>query len=351
MWIMRRVATGLICCVALLILISISSAGAASAPETVIASKRPIVAGACIDCPWGLISDILKVALKPHGYDLQVCYTCSRANNPRIVAGQVKPPSSDPEGSPPPPSGSVDFGVTSAFNLIGAYQGIRDYAGEPHKNFRLIAFIEHPQYAVMAVKTSSGITDLHQIKEKRIPVRMMAAQNSATTPILEYYGITKKDVESWDGSFVPFTGTVPTDPDKADVVIWNSLYLGDAPEVRFFYEYTAKNDLRYLPMPQDLREKLAKDLGMKLVNMPRSLFRGVNQPVPTVGRSGHAVYARDDMPADFAYLLAKALDENRSMLLWTHMPLSYESRTVAHVPGVPLHPGAERYYREVGYLK
>jgi TRAP-type uncharacterized transport system substrate-binding protein len=85
--------------------------------------------------------------------------------------------------------------------------------------------------------------------------------------------------------------------------------------------------------------------------LPRSEFRGVNHPIPTVGRSNQVVYSRDDLPADFAYTLAKALDERRDLLRWVHMPLSYDPRTVADLAPVPLHPGAERYYREAGYLK
>jgi TRAP-type uncharacterized transport system substrate-binding protein len=33
------------------------------------------------------------------------------------------------------------------------------------------------------------------------------------------------------------------------------------------------------------------------------------------------------------------------------MPLYYDSRTVTQLPPVPLHPGAERFYREIGYVK
>jgi TRAP-type uncharacterized transport system substrate-binding protein len=56
------------------------------------------------------------------------------------------------------------------------------------------------------------------------------------------------------------------------------------------------------------------------------------------------------MPDDFAYLLAKALDEGRHLFRLTLLPFSYDEREVAGDRGFPYHPGAERYYREVGYL-
>jgi TRAP-type uncharacterized transport system substrate-binding protein len=56
------------------------------------------------------------------------------------------------------------------------------------------------------------------------------------------------------------------------------------------------------------------------------------------------------MPDDFAYLLARAYDEGRRFFRETHLPYSYDPHTVAMDHGVPLHPGVERYYDEVGYL-
>jgi TRAP-type uncharacterized transport system substrate-binding protein len=323
--------------------------GEVPAQDTGFAVKKPVVAAACIECPWGTIADILKAGLKPHGYDLQICYTCSRANNVRIVAGVVEPPPTDRRNSPPPPKGPVDFGITSATNLLWAYSGSHDFAGDPpRKNFRLIAFVELPAYVLVAVKASSGITDLAQFAQQKKPIRVMTSNNAITRPILEYYGLDKNSVESWGGTF---TDAEPPNRANFDLIVYNSVYLGQAPEVNAFYEITIKNDLRYFALPEELRRKLKAEVGVQLVNMPRALFRGVETPIATVASSGQVVYGREDTPDDFAYTAAKALDESRAMLRWTHMPLSYDPRTVARLPGVPLHPGAERYYREVGYLK
>src|SRR5262245_5940563 len=49
-----------------------------AAQELGLAVKKPVVAAACKLCPWGTIADVLKEALMPQGYDLQICYTCSR---------------------------------------------------------------------------------------------------------------------------------------------------------------------------------------------------------------------------------------------------------------------------------
>ena len=78
---------------------------------------------------------------------------------------------------------------------------------------------------------------------------------------------------------------------------------------------------------------------------PMGLLESINGPLQDLW------YAKEDLSADFAYTVAKSLDSNRDLLRWTHVPFTYDSRLVTKLPPVPLHSGAERYYREVGYIK
>ena len=57
------------------------------------------------------------------------------------------------------------------------------------------------------------------------------------------------------------------------------------------------------------------------------------------------------MPDDFAYLVARALDEHQDLLQWSHLNFSYNIHTVWKALDAPLHPGAAKYYRERGYMK
>jgi uncharacterized protein len=109
--------------------------------------------------------------------------------------------------------------------------------------------------------------------------------------------------------------------------------------------------LKFLELPKDLQTKLVKEYDLEEVAVPEGLLRGVDRAFPGVGRTGEAVYGRDDMPDDFACTLAKAIDEHKDLLQWTILPASYNPERVWKSFGVPLHPGAARYYREKGYMK
>lgn len=85
--------------------------------------------------------------------------------------------------------------------------------------------------------------------------------------------------------------------------------------------------------------------------IPANTYEGQTADVPTVSAK-MVVIASDVMTEDEAYWVTKTLVENIDRVKKLHG--SYAKLTpeaMATVPGVPLHPGAERYYREIGVLK
>src|SRR3954470_15882811 len=55
---------------------------------------------------------------------------------------------------------------------------------------------------MVAAQKSSGITDLKQIRERKMPVRIMVGPSGGILQeVLDYYGITEKDVKAWGGQY------------------------------------------------------------------------------------------------------------------------------------------------------
>ena len=319
-----------------------------------VAAKRPIFGGACPACPWGAMADVVKDAMKPYGFDVQVCYSC--AGGPRSVrlvadGSNATPPQNVTAATLPTPNGKLDFGATSAELLQYAYLGIHDFAADkegPRKHLRLLANVQTPNYFMIGVDAKSDITDLRQIAERRRAVKLVA-RGGITEPInaavLDYYGLSDEKIKAMGGT----TAGSYTRDAAVDVVIGWAALVG-APEYALWYDAPQQHDFRYLELPADLRSKLATAFYLREHEAPIALLRGVTRRIPTIARDGTAVYARTDLPDDFAYAVARALDEQQALFHWSHMPFSYKPHTVAKLWDVPLHPGAARYYRERGYL-
>ncbi len=333
-----------------------ASAQEASAPAAYgVEVKRPVLQAACKYCPWGMLGDVLKKAMAPYGYDVAVCHACSGVDGARIVSKRLNPPEvSDrqfAQGTGLQPRAPIDFGVTNAEYVQRAYAGRGDYVRDgPMTNLRLLARIESPAYLMIAVTRSSGITDLRQIAEKKMPVRILAGVAGglgSLDPAFGFFGFNRQDIAAWGGKIL--TGNALLLNPDFDMMIGVGV-LANYPEGGMWYEMSQRKDLVFLPIPEALRARLVNETGAIAVDLPFRYMRGVgDQPVPSVGYSGVFVYGRDDLPDGFAHDVAQALDEKRELIRWSNQPFSYDPGTVADGGDVPVHNGAAQYYRERGY--
>ena len=315
--------------------------------------KRPVMAAACDNgCPWGEIGDFVKDSMKPYGYSVILCRNCNRWYGPGLVAGNEFPPPLDEinlhDGVNVRVDAPVDFGVTSSAMLSSAYH--KKFMGEgPFKNLRLIAKIEDPFYFLVATRKESGIRNIAQIKEKRMPVRIMGADSNMMT-ILQYYDISADSIRTWGGNLKLSV----EDAVQGNFDIMAGFLASPAmnPESSYWTAISQKFDLYFLELPEAILKSIAKkNVDAEIVEVQNSLLKGVNRRIRTLGRSGEAVFARDDTPEQAAYDLAKAIDENHGALKWFIRVYTYDPKTVWQNFGVPLHPGAERYYHEAGYMQ
>jgi len=344
--------------VTLLWLVTMFSFSAIQAQETIDVGKtgwevkRPVIAGACDSgCPWGELGDFVQESMKPYGYSVLICRNCNRSYGPRLVSTHDYPPPLDEvnleDGVNVRLNARVDFGLTSSAMLSSAYRGVG--AKEAYKNLRLIAKLEDPFYYLIAVRKESGIKDFSRIKQQHLPLRIMGFDNNIAT-ILNYYGITQDDIKAWGGKI----GVSMDEALKGNFDLVAGFLASPAlnPESSSWTTLSQKFDLYFMELPEELLKQIAQqNVDAEMVEVHYGLLKGVNRRFKTLGRSGEAVFARDDTPEQAAYDVAKAIDANHGALKWFIRIYTYDSKTVWQNFGVPLHPGAEKYYREAGYIK
>jgi TRAP-type uncharacterized transport system substrate-binding protein len=330
-----------------------ASAGTIDVGQTGWANKRPVVAAACpFGCPWGELGEFVHDAMKPLGYDVILCRNCNRDRGPRLVSGASIPPPLDAldarTGTTQRFDAPVDFGITAAGILASAYRGEGGYAsGGPHTNLRLIAKIEDPTFLLVAVKASSGIADLSQIREKKLPVKILAG--GGADQVLRYYGVTRADIASWGGSVNASMGA--REAAEFDIIIDDHGTPFMNPEGSHWTILSQRHDLKFLDVPEPVLEELVATGGYKIVSTKWGMLKGMDRSIRTGARSGEVIFARVDTPDQAAYDIARAVDQARGDLIYLIRRYSIDPRTVTGSQGVPLHPGAAKYYREQGYIK
>lgn len=315
--------------------------------------KRPVMASACPNgCPWGELGDYVRDAMEPLGYSVILCRNCNRTYGPRLVSESDYPPPLDEinleDGVNVRINARVDFGVTSSAMLSAAYYD--KLAGKgPFRNLRLVAKVEDPFYFLVAARKDSEIKSFKQIKDHQIPVRIMGTDGNMKA-ILDYYGISLQDIQDWGGN----TSVSLADATRGEFDIISGFLASPAmnPESSYWTTISQKYDLYFIELPDELLDAIvANNVDAERIDAQQCLLEGLDRRIKTVGRSGEAFFVRDDAPEQAAYDLAKAIDELHGQLKWYIRIYTYDQNTVWQNYGVPLHPGAERYYREVGYLK
>jgi TRAP-type uncharacterized transport system substrate-binding protein len=289
--------------------------------------------------PWGTLGLIAQRALSPLGYEVTFFTDMWGADNPRYVRDR-----------------KADLGAHAFSGVRNMFQGKGPYENEEGcPGLRLIAQICEPAWVAVAVKADSDITDLSQVREKKLGVRVKTGRGEETNAIWRYYGLSLEQIEEWGGTQLAMPGpgraiTPWVASGEFDLIV-DSIYAAYTPEHRHWWEATVLHDLRFLPLPEELIRQLCEEGHFEEPGfIPHMLMRGIREDIPSVQRLPTVYYTRDDVDESFIYEVTRALDEGRHLFRQTHMPYSYDPKFVARPRTVPLHPGAERYYREVGYL-
>lgn len=86
--------------------------------------------------------------------------------------------------------------------------------------------------------------------------------------------------------------------------------------------------------------------------IPAGTYDGQAEPVQTTAVK-MLLLTDASMPDDVVYDLAKTFWENLDSLGKAHAVIKTVTKemAVSDLSGIPLHPGAEKYYREIGLLK
>lgn len=134
---------------------------------------------------------------------------------------------------------------------------------------------------------------------------------------------------------------------QVDVLIW----LGPG-EVWFLVEMAKDIKLTWMSVDEDVLAHMAETYGVKRHVIPAAMFGGaVGEGVVSIADSAELL-VRSDLPEDMVYKLTKAVSEKKDDIVianagWATMDPAEAWRNLAF----PLHPGAARCYKEMGWMK
>jgi TRAP transporter TAXI family solute receptor len=241
--------------------------------------------------------------------------------------------------------GRGELAFTLGDSLSDAWKGNKD-AGfpAPLKKLRAVGGI-YSNYIQIVASADSGIKTLADLKGKRISV---GAPKSGTElnarAVLKAAGITYGDFAKVE--YLPFGESVELMKNRQLDVTLQSAGLG----VSSLRDLATSQKIVVVPIPADVIKKIG-DAAYQPATIPANTYDGQDHDVPTAAIQNFLV-TREGVSADTVYKMTKAVFENKDALVAAHTAAKAidKANVVKSLP-LPLHPGAEKYFKEVGVLK
>jgi TRAP-type uncharacterized transport system substrate-binding protein len=223
---------------------------------------------------------------------------------------------------------------------------------------RAITVIPSPDQLAFAVTESTGLKSLQDIRDRRFPLRisirgqMDHSLHLVVREVLSAAGFSLDDVISWGGQ-IRYDAGLPNSPTRLGAVQQGEADMIIDEAVRSWVNAAVESNMRILPFDEPLLERL-EALGFRRAVIPKASYTALKEDVPTLDFSGFPVYTHVNVPDTIVTSICSALEARKEKIPWQEegpLPLDRMCRDTPEGPlNIPLHPAAERFWRDRGYL-
>lgn len=243
--------------------------------------------------------------------------------------------------------GTLESGFAQGDVAAWAYTGTGIWEGKPKaEKLRAIANL-YPESIHLVASEASGIKSVADLKGKRVSLDEPGSGTLVDAQlILAAAGLTEKDITP---EYLK--------PDQAadrmkDGAMDAFFFVGGYP-AGAIAELASQHKVTIVPLDGDAATKVLESKFFARDTIPAGTYEGMAGDVPTIAVGAQWVTSADQ-PEELIYNITKALwnDATRAQLDAGHAKgkMIVKENATAGL-GLPLHPGAERFYKEAGLLK
>jgi|TARA_R110002072_G_scaffold123048_3_gene258095 hypothetical protein len=244
-------------------------------------------------------------------------------------------------------TGELDFGVAQSDWQYHAYNGTSKFKDQgPFKKLRAV-FSVHPEPFNLIVRADSGIEKLEDLPGNRVNIGNPGSGQRATTEVvMDAMGWTK-DSFSLAAELKGSEQSQALCDNKLDAMI----YVVGHPAAAL-KEATTACDAKIISVNGPVIDKLIADNPYyRKAIVPGGMYRGTDKDVETFG-VGATFVTSADVSDDVVYAVVSAVFDNFDDFKKLHPAFANLTKEAManDALSAPLHPGAEKYYREKGLL-
>jgi uncharacterized protein len=239
--------------------------------------------------------------------------------------------------------GKAEIGFGNSITTVDAVAGREPFKSE-HKNVCNVATL-YPQYFQIVVLANAGISSLKDLKGKSLTTQVKGNTGELITQhILKVAGLSYSDLKV---SFASYTDSVGQMQDGHAQVFT----LGTAVPSGAVMELASNREIRLLDLSDQHAAMRKINPGYTLVTVKAGTYPKQDKDVKVIGYATHIV-ASCKLADDRVYAMAKAMATNAKDMAAINKDMATLTPAVmAEDIGVPMHPGAAKFYKEAGATK
>ncbi|WP_347916945.1 TAXI family TRAP transporter solute-binding subunit [Paracoccus marcusii] len=244
-------------------------------------------------------------------------------------------------------SGGMTMGVAQSDWQFHAYNGSSDYEGDAFTDLRAV-FAVHPEPFTVVARADSGVETFTDLAGKRVNVGNPGSGSRGTFEVvLEAMGMSMDDF-ALSSELRPAEQSAALGDNQVDAISYTVGHPNGS-----IQEATSTVDATLVDVSGEAIDKLIADNPFySKVVIPGGMYAGNDDDTETFGVKATFVTSAA-IPDETVYQVVKAVFDNFDRFKGLHPAFASltPEEMIADGNSAPLHPGAERYYREQGWIQ
>ncbi len=239
-------------------------------------------------------------------------------------------------------SNEQQIALANADAAYNAYNGKREFK----KPLNILSmFSMYPSNMQIVCLKDAPINSIMDLKGKRVAVGPPGGNNFVMTwIILKAHGFTEKDITPVYQTYVESVAGLKDG--NLDAVFILAGYPNSA-----ILDLATTRSIKSIPIAEDMIKKITDEFQFYSDGtLPGGVYKGIDKPTRGIAVMNIWIVNKD-LPDDLVYKMVKAIFDNQKFLITVHKKTADMNLKDAVKVPCPMHPGAIRYFKEVGALK
>lgn len=241
--------------------------------------------------------------------------------------------------------GTCDIGIVQGNNMMDAYEGTGDYADNTYTNIAALFGGLSKGYFQVVVLDESPIQTMKDLVGKK--VCMGPAGNGAIAVANTIWGKYGFGTDDLNATYLAYDdGISQLEDGNCDAVVIQTAI----PASSIQQLAAGGHAYRLLSVDKEIADQLCSEYGyFGYGTIATTVYDNMAAEVNTMFIS-NMVAVRADLNEDLVYEMTKSIFENLDTVKNSHKAASGLSVESATKVSIPMHPGAERYFKEIGAM-